>query len=679
MEPPPKRRKFFQRAQETFEEILRFSEHPTAHTMAPNNMDSPGKQLPLRAAMAESLRTSSPTTRKDPPLVGQGRHKPHRLHPRQLGIYGPAAPVVEPVQTTVASYINVVLDSGGTSIGNVLVPAESTIFNVDGYGPVTLDNYSPPHPTPAISRPTSRRHGHSHAAQQTMQPETQETQQESPSAAASPSSPTPMTIQVPGSSSQVILSSPPTPLPPNPSSSTNSSSLSTASESYFGSTSSQTTDFSQTSSTAHTASPQTTGTAFVPQGNSTTSFVTSSQTISGSTFVTTFPVTITPTSNSTSYSSSFSGTLLTTSSSLNQTSTSSTSATSTNSLSTTTSLPFSTSSASSSSSSASASSTFSDTGVPVGGGGTPTGTAGGNPSSSTTAVSGSGGGGTPSTPTLVGSVVGGLAGLALILILILFLLRRRKQLGRQRTISPPIPQSASTGPGATSGTMTERSSAAVPLASAAFFRRLRPGSGATATTTETTPSERGFQNLGGRKLESVLSSRGDGYGDVPFGAAGTSAAPGPSSARGQPPPSLPIVTDAPGAAPGHSSPESLSGSSFYRDSQGFYGGPGQGQPGPEPASNSSSMFVGPASPPQSPTHAPPGMPQGQEGIAVMRPGPARTPITTQGGLSPMRGPPTRGTPPPQIPGTIQERPRDGLGRSHPSMDGSRGSRFAENI
>ncbi|KAL8652211.1 MAG: hypothetical protein Q9226_004368 [Calogaya cf. arnoldii] len=227
--------------------------------------------------------------------------------------------------------------------------------------------------------------------------------------------------------------------------------------------------------------------------------------------------------------------------------------------------------------------------------------------------------------------------------------------------------------------MTERSSAAVPLATAAFFRRLRPGSGATATTTDTTPSERGFQNLGGRKLESVLSSRGDGYGDVPFGAAGTSATPGPSSARGQPPPSIPIVSGAPGAVPGHSSPESLSGSSFYRDSQGFYGGPGQGRPGPDPASNSSSMYVGPASPPQSPTHAPPVTPQGQEGIAVMRPGPARTPITTQGGLSPMRGPPVRGTPPPHIPGTIPERPRDGLGRSHPSMDGSRGSRFAENI
>ncbi|KAI4272659.1 MAG: hypothetical protein LQ337_005142 [Flavoplaca oasis] len=678
MDPSPKRRKLFQRAQDTFEGILRFSEHPIAHMMPADNKDPLGKQLPLRAAMTESLRTLNTRTRKDSPVAGQGKAKPHRLHPRQLGIYEAAAPVVQPIQTTVVSYINVVLDSGGTSIGNVLVPAESTIFSVDGYGPVTLDDYNPPNPTPVGSSLTSRPVGSSNAAQQTIQPETQQTQQDDSNAVASPSLPSPMSIQVPGSTSQVILSSPPTPLPPNPSNSTGSSLSSTASESYFGSTSSQNPDSTQTPSASDITSSQSTRAASVPPGNSTTLFVTSSQTLSGSTLVTTFPVVLTSTTNSTSYPSSSSGTLLTMPNNLNQSSTSSAFATNTNSLSTTSSLPVSTS-LSTSLSSASASSTSADTGVPLGGDGTPTGTVGADPSSSSAATAGSDGGDMPSTPTLVGSVVGGLAGLALILILILFLLRRHKQVRRQRTISPPIPQSASTEPRATSGTMTERSSAAVPLASAAFFRRLRPGSGATATTTETTPSERGFQNLGGRKLESVLSSRGDGFGDIPFGAAGTSTTPGSASARGQPPPSIPITTGAPGAAPGHSSPVSLSGSSFYRDSQGFYGGPGQGQPEAEPASNSSSMFVGPASPPQSPTHAPSGIPQGQEGVAVMRPGPARTPITTPGGLSSMRGPPARGTPPPQIPGTIQERPRDGLGRSHPSMDGSRGSRFAENI
>ncbi|KAL8879408.1 MAG: hypothetical protein Q9198_002966 [Flavoplaca austrocitrina] len=156
MDPSPKRRKLFQRAQDTFEGILRFSEHPIAHTMPADNKDPLGKQLPLRAAMAESLRTLNSRTRKESPVAGQGKAKPHRLHPRQLGIYEAAAPVVQPIQTTVVSYINVVLDSGGTSIGNVLVPAESTIFSVDGYGPVTLDDYSPPDPTPAGSPLTSR-------------------------------------------------------------------------------------------------------------------------------------------------------------------------------------------------------------------------------------------------------------------------------------------------------------------------------------------------------------------------------------------------------------------------------------------------------------------------------------------------------------------------------------------
>ncbi|KAL8806829.1 MAG: hypothetical protein Q9182_001089 [Xanthomendoza sp. 2 TL-2023] len=645
--------------------------------MESNNADSLSNQLPLRAAVAESRRTPSSIPWKDPLVVGQGKAKPQRLHPRQMGIYKAAEPLAQPVQTSVASFINVVLDSGGISVGNVLVPAESTIFNLDGYGPITLDTNPHPEPTPAPQPTKSTQspnpHRHSHTAQNTIQPVSQQPPQASRSAAAASSAQlSPMTIPVvPGSSSQVILSSPPTPLPPSPSDSSSSSS-------YFASISSRTTSSAQSLLNSDTASSQTTLTtraaAFLPKSNSTTSFVTSSQTISGSTLITTVPVVITPISNSTSYSSPFPGTLLTTSNTPTQKSTTSTSATST-----TPSSSSSTSSSPISSPSASATSTSVDNGV-AGGGGTPTGTVGDNPSSSTTPAVGSGGGSTPSTPTLVGGVVGGLAGLALILVLIILLLRRRRQIGQRRNISPPIPQSASTGPGATSGTMTERSSAAVPFASAAFFRRLRPGSGATASTTETAPSERGFQNLGGRKLESILSSRGDGYGDLPFGAASTSAAPGASSARSQPPPSIPIVTAAPSAAPGHSSPESLSGSSFYRDSQGFYGGPGQGQPEPEAASNSSSMVVGPASPPQSPRHTTSGSSQRHEGVAVMRPGPARTPVTTQGGLSPMRGPPTRGTPPPpHIPGTILERPRDGLGRSHPSMDGSRGSRFAENI
>ena len=200
--------------------------------------------------------------------------------------------------------------------------------------------------------------------------------------------------------------------------------------------------------------------------------------------------------------------------------------------------------------------------------------------------------------------------------------------------------------------MAERSSE-TPLAAAGlapFLRRLRPHSVQTNATTETIPSERGFQNLGGRKIESVLSSGGDGYGD-----------PGPSN-RGN-----------------------LSSSSFYRDSQGTYGGPG---------SLPSSMYVGPGSPPLSP-HLSGGVADGSSvpseplgpselpshspdtEVAVMRPGPARTPITSQGPFT--LAPPKTAPHPPSTPSPRPPAIGDAVGRSHPSFDGSRGSRFAENI
>ncbi|KAL8985684.1 MAG: hypothetical protein Q9177_004372 [Variospora cf. flavescens] len=667
------------------------------------NKDVLDKEL-LHVAISDIPKVALPRARRSLSFASsQGKEKLQRLHPRNFiagrGVDDVANPVVQPVQTAVASFINVVLDQGGTSVGDILVPAESTIFNVDGYGPVTINTDPPIRPTPSPQDQDSSPNlppaspdtqEDSSVPQQTPQPASGPSPQAQPTAAATQDAPPQqsiMSIEVPESISQVILASPSTPLPPSPSNSTSSA---TGSESYFGSSSSQaistiptSTDpnisFSQ--SAIASQSPQITNGGFgPPRANELIVLLVSpSRTSSGTA---TLPVIVTPNSNSATISSSSfdsfptSGFLITSTTSSNSTSTRNTLSSST------TPALSSTTSTSSTLSSASAS----DTGIPgvIGG---PTGTAGGQPASTATAAAGSGGGGVAPTPTIVGSVVGSVAGLALILVLILFLLRRRKRLGQQRTISPPIPQSASTGPGANTGTMTERSSVAIPLtgagAGAGFFRRLRPGSGATATTTETTPSERGFQNLGGRKLQSVLSTRGDGFGDVPFGAAAPGATPGASSSRGPAPPSVPLITAGPGVAPGHSSPESLDGSSFYRDSQGFYGGPAPGPSAPEPASNSSSMFVGPGSPPQSPALPPPSIQlPPTEGVAVMRPGPARTPVTTQPSLSPMRGSPRpqRGTPPPpHIPGTIQERPRDGLGRSHPSLDGSRSSRFAENI
>lgn len=300
---------------------------------------------------------------------------------------------------------------------------------------------------------------------------------------------------------------------------------------------------------------------------------------------------------------------------------------------------------------------------------------------------------------VVGGVVGGLAGLSIILVLVLFLLRRRRKKLQSQALAPPTAPAGEPS----QGTVTQRSSA-VPLAGSGFFKRLRPNSGQTAATTDTAPSERGFQNFGGRKLESVLSSRGDGYGEPgPSSAAGTSAA-GTSAAVGS---SAGIPQgQSLGHSPGPSEQETLSGSSFYRDEQGFYGG----------KSSPSSMVLRTDSPSTSfPSYLPPvgaGLPPesiGEYGrrseIAFMRPGPARTPVTNQPGFTPMRNAPRppRNTPSPRgsgtpstprPPGSSSSRPGtnpsamsmtafprlpDELGRSHPSFDGSRGSRFTEEV
>ena len=255
---------------------------------------------------------------------------------------------------------------------------------------------------------------------------------------------------------------------------------------------------------------------------------------------------------------------------------------------------------------------------------------------------------------MVGGVVGGLAGLALLLVVVLFLLRwKRRRL--QATGQLGGTESEAAPPGTSHSAVPMAQNSAAPWGAAAIaplFRRIRPHSTQTTTTTETAPSERGFQKLGGRKLESVLVSGGDGYGD---------------NGRG------------PGAG-------NLSGSSFYRDSQGTYGGPG---------SVRSSMNVGPGTPGRSavpsgsydPTIASSSRDVSQQNpidkeFVTMRPGPARTPIHSPGFSTPRQTatPPPRATPEhgyTSSPSQLQ-RP-DPLGRSHPSFDGSRGSRFAEDL
>lgn len=169
--------------------------------------------------------------------------------------------------------------------------------------------------------------------------------------------------------------------------------------------------------------------------------------------------------------------------------------------------------------------------------------------------------------------------------------------------------------------MTERRSLAmaVPAALASLSRNKRSSQNTATNTISSAGSERGFYRVSGKKLPSVLQHGGDGY-----------AEPNPNTLSGS--------SFYPSGVPPIPNSNTLSGTSFYRDSQGFYGG----QP----------------SPPLEPTNR-------DSGVPVMRPSPARTPVTEHG---PFAEPPVATPPRPDL-----------LGRSHPSQDGSHPSRFTEEV
>ena len=223
-----------------------------------------------------------------------------------------------------------------------------------------------------------------------------------------------------------------------------------------------------------------------------------------------------------------------------------------------------------------------------------------------------------STSAVVGGVVGSVAGVAIIALLLLFIVKWKKNrngallsLGSGRDGAGDGPDTVTGGPPSQpSGGMVERRSFvyAVPAALASLTGYKRSSQKTERTISSTAGSERGFYRVSGRKLPSVLQTGGDGYG-------------------------------------GSMLDNTLSGSSFYRDSHGFYGGPGTPTfPALETQRES-----------------------GQIGTPVMRPSPARTPVTEQGPFSAV--PPLDPLPP---------RP-DVLGRSHPSQDGSHASKFTEEV
>jgi len=244
--------------------------------------------------------------------------------------------------------------------------------------------------------------------------------------------------------------------------------------------------------------------------------------------------------------------------------------------------------------------------------------------------------------TIAGGVVGGAAGLALVLAIVLLFMRRYKKralLGHQALPANAAGSGANSAGGSTSGGagMAERAGL-MPFAGAvpALFRHQNRSQN---TGPET--GERGFQRVAGRKLPSAYSE----------------GMTGPTHKPTSPPPTMPLVSP-----DGHDGTEgNLSSHSFYRDSDGFYGGDGS-LSAPDPFSDSNAAGVAAGT--------------GTTEHMVMSPGPQRRP-TIHAAKSNVQSPSvaTSGTPS-WTPSSAAPFARS---ETPVSLDGSRNSRFTEEV
>lgn len=285
-------------------------------------------------------------------------------------------------------------------------------------------------------------------------------------------------------------------------------------------------------------------------------------------------------------------------------------------------------------------------GAPIGGGGAPaSGLEGNNGSNDAT---------TPTPPGVVaGSVIGGLAGVAVLGFLIMMFLRWRKRKGIRLSISSGNnilpPSNYPDASGSVALPMVERQSI-FSIPAFAFYKRNSDKQRALGS--EST-GEKGFVKVSGRKLPSVLQHGGNGY-------------------------------EAPAGSVQHDQSQSGEAASYYRDDQGFYsansiataGRMSTSQPSsPQRNNNNSSngrqltsAFATSASL-DNPFLDPEERNSFDGDKPIYREGPGRQPSFTP--ISPAK----RNTPPHF---SALKRP-DYLGRSHPSRDGSRHSKFQEDV
>ncbi|PGH14827.1 hypothetical protein AJ80_05752 [Polytolypa hystricis UAMH7299] len=257
-----------------------------------------------------------------------------------------------------------------------------------------------------------------------------------------------------------------------------------------------------------------------------------------------------------------------------------------------------------------------------------------------------------STPKIVGGVIGGVSGVVLLVLLALLLFRWRKRKDDQaRALPPEMSGIAAAAAAPVSKSVKSRRSSDAPLTGGAYgtaglLNRWRT-SVHSSQSGDTSPSDRGFQRLGGRKITSVLESGGDGYDD----AFGTSLDSGGMSKE----------------IGGGPFPPPATASTFDSHQYMSQSGPRTGISQPFPA-------------------PPLGRPASQESDSsaqvVLRPSPARTPMTSTADVTspatPRSAAPSRQAQHPPMP-ALRISISDGIGRTHGSADGSRTSRFTEGV